>query len=77
MKNSGYLVETKDGKHGRTYHSKGLINGKIPVYLATEFREFPKNPKNPEGDKFTVAVAWSDTAILCDPKTLKSVGMID
>jgi hypothetical protein len=32
-KNSGYIVETKDGKKGRTYHSKGLINKKVPVYL--------------------------------------------
>lgn len=31
----GYLVITKDGKHGRTYHCKGRINGKIPVYLET------------------------------------------
>ena len=33
MKDSGYLVRTKEGKKGRTYHSKGLIKGKIPVYL--------------------------------------------
>lgn len=30
---SGYLVETKSGKKGRTYHYKGLIGGKVPVYL--------------------------------------------
>ena len=30
---AGYLVETKEGKQGRTYHSKGIINGKVPVYL--------------------------------------------
>lgn len=29
----GYLVEHKSGKVGRTYHSKGLINGKVPVYI--------------------------------------------
>jgi len=29
----GYLVEHKSGKTGRTYHSKGLINGKVPVYM--------------------------------------------
>jgi len=34
--NPGYLVETKNGKKGRTYHSKGLINGKIPVYIEGE-----------------------------------------
>lgn len=35
MEKSGYLVETKNGKSGRTYHSKGLINDKVPVYLET------------------------------------------
>lgn len=36
--NSGYLVETKKGKKGRTYHLKGLIKGKVPVYLETDKR---------------------------------------
>lgn len=31
--NSGYLVRHANGKTGRTYHDKGLINGKIPVYF--------------------------------------------
>lgn len=31
----GYLVEhIKLGLTGRTIHSKGLVNGKIPVYIA-------------------------------------------
>jgi len=30
---SGYIVTTKKGLKGRTYHSKGLINEKLPVYL--------------------------------------------
>jgi hypothetical protein len=33
-KNSGIIVRTKAGKLGRTYLSKGIINGKVPVYLA-------------------------------------------
>ena len=33
---SGFLVETKSGKKGRTYHNKGLINGKVPVYVDGE-----------------------------------------
>lgn len=32
-KNSGYLVITKTGKKGRTFHSDGQINGKVPVYI--------------------------------------------
>ena len=34
-RNPGYLVETSKGTKGRTYHSKGLINGKLPVYPET------------------------------------------
>jgi len=37
---SGFLVETKDGKRGATYHSKGLINGKVPVYLEIDEPNF-------------------------------------
>ena len=35
-RNGGYVVETYDGKRGRTFHSKGLIKEKIPVYIETE-----------------------------------------
>lgn len=59
--NSGYLVETKTGKRGRTYHSKGLINGKVPVYLEDENKK----------------LSFSDNAILCDPATLRIIGFID
>lgn len=31
--NSGYLVTTKTGLVGRTYHKDALINGKQPVYV--------------------------------------------
>jgi hypothetical protein len=33
---AGYLVETKTGKEGRTYHREGLINGKMVVHIETE-----------------------------------------
>ena len=35
-KDPGYLVTTKSGKKGRTYHSKGMIYGKVPVYIDGE-----------------------------------------
>ncbi len=35
-KDSGYLVETKNGKKGRTYHREGLVNKKTVVHLETE-----------------------------------------
>ena len=33
---SGCVVKTSDGKTGRTYTSKGLINGKVAVYVTGE-----------------------------------------
>lgn len=30
---SGYLVETKTGLKGRTYHREGRVNGKTIVYV--------------------------------------------
>ena len=35
-KNPGYLVTTEMGKKGRTLHSDGKINGKVPVYIKGE-----------------------------------------
>ena len=32
-KTAGYLVETKTGKKGRTYHREGLINKKMIVHV--------------------------------------------
>jgi len=32
-KDSGYLVETKTGKNGRTYHRENLIDKKIIVHV--------------------------------------------
>jgi len=32
-KDSGYIVKTKTGKEGRTYHREGLINKKMIVYV--------------------------------------------
>jgi hypothetical protein len=35
-KDAGYLVETKTGKQGRTYHREGLINKKTVVHIENE-----------------------------------------
>jgi len=32
-KNSGFLVKTKNGKIGRTYHRDSLVNKKTIVYI--------------------------------------------
>ena len=80
QKNPGKLVETKSGKIGRTFNSKGLINGKVPVYLATSFfgdhenagiakeisETFPKIPRT-----------FAEAGVLCDPDSLKVIGFID
>ncbi len=68
--NPGYLVETKTGIKGRTYHSKGLVNGKVPVYECT--KEVPT-----EIEGLTVCSEFSDKALLCNPGTIKIIGFID
>lgn len=35
-KNSGYLVTTKTGKKGRTYHNEKPLNGKIKVHVIND-----------------------------------------
>ncbi len=68
IKKSGYLVKTKNDKLGRTIHEKGIVNGKIPVYLCT---------RSEYVNGFEVPLAFSDKAILCDPATVKQFGFID
>lgn len=68
MKTPGKIVLTKTEKVGRTYDSKGLINGKIPVYLCCKFQE-------EQGRK--VPIEYDPVAILCSPETLQIVGFID
>ncbi len=34
-KDAGYIVETRDGKIGRTYHKKQFVNGKCHVHMQT------------------------------------------
>jgi hypothetical protein len=38
-KDSGYLVETKTGKQGRTFHKEGLVNKKMVVHIEEEGKE--------------------------------------
>jgi hypothetical protein len=38
-KDSGYLVETKSGKQGRTYHREGLVNKKMVVHIEVDGKE--------------------------------------
>lgn len=47
---AGYLVETKTGKQGRTYHREGLVNKKMVVHVEedgkiTKFLCDPKTVK--------------------------------
>ena len=77
-KNSGYLVKTKSGLAGRTYHSKGLINNKVPVYLVM------CSICGGEGEHTSDCGATiggfsmvSDRAILCEQDSLKMIGFVD
>jgi hypothetical protein len=38
-KDSGYLVKTKKGKQGRTYHIEGLVNKKLVVHLDVDGKD--------------------------------------
>ena len=38
-KNSGYIVKTKSGKEGRTYHAEGLVNKKMIVHVDVDGKE--------------------------------------
>jgi len=41
----GFVVETKNNLVGRTYHEKGMVNGKMPVYLDDKTQPVLCNPK--------------------------------
>jgi hypothetical protein len=38
-KDAGYLVETKTGKKGRTFHRENLVKGKMVVYVKVDNKE--------------------------------------
>ena len=60
-KGAGYVVRTKNGKTGRTYHNQEYIKGKTPVYI-----------EQTEG-KYD----FDEKAILCNPETVTITGYID
>jgi hypothetical protein len=64
----GCIVKLDDGRLGRTKNSNALINGKVPVYLATKTYTI----RNME-----VPVTYAENGILCDPEKVKSIGNID
>lgn len=54
MKNPGKIVITKSGKVGRTYNEKGLINGKVPVYLENSKHQYSEDAILYDPDSLTV-----------------------
>ena len=38
-KDSGYLIKTKTGKEGRTYHREGLVNKKMVVHVDVDGKD--------------------------------------
>lgn len=76
--NSGYIVLTKHGKQGRTYHNKGLINNKVPVYLEICHVCGGEGEHTSEcGSRIGGFSMVKDTAILCDGNSLRIIGYID
>lgn len=69
MGNPGYAVKLSDGRTGRAYHNKGLVNGKIPVYLDKD------TVTGKHGH--SIAISYREQAILCRKETVTIVGYID
>ncbi len=69
---SGYIVQTKDEKIGRTFHDRAFVNKKVPVYLATEFEETIL----PDGKTLKTPVKFSENGTLCEPTSLKVIGFL-
>lgn len=69
---TGKIVELKDGRTGRTFDYKGLVNGKVPVYLTKSTRVY-------KTDKISWVIPedFQEQAILCDPSKIKVTGLID
>jgi hypothetical protein len=44
-KDAGYLVETKTGKKGRTYHREGLVKKKMVIHIEKEKLPMLCDPK--------------------------------
>ena len=64
-KNAGYLVETKTGLKGKVFHKEEQINKKIVVHLIDE------------NNNIIVDGNGKETKMLCDPKTIKTIGFVD
>lgn len=73
-KNSGIIVQTKNGLLGRTFNNKLALDGKVAVYLYKTIEV--------ENDGTIDATRLSEQElqempILCDPETLTVLGYID
>lgn len=72
-KNAGYLVEVLEtGKQGRTFHRKGTVNGKLPVYPVDTVLDDDHKPYK-HGDETKTPIEGSLYAL----DQLKHVGMAD
>jgi hypothetical protein len=71
MMNPGMLVTTKKGLRGRTYNSKGLVNGKIPVYSLQCHFYGGEGEHTPDcGATMGPFTMVLDRAVLCDYSSL-------
>lgn len=74
-RDGGYLVETRTGVKGRTFHSKDLINGKLQVFRELQ-HTLNKLDQAAQGAKEAIQ-EFSTQAMLCDPDTVNIYGFID
>lgn len=74
-KNSGIIVELTDGRIGHIYNRDRhiVINGKVPVYTYDTIRQ--KDLFDEKADLSELNTIGKK--MMCDPKTLKHIGMFD
>lgn len=63
-KNPATLVKTKTGRIGMVKSSMPLLNGRVPVYMATKFEDH-------------TPVEFAVNGTLCNPETVEVIGFID
>jgi len=75
----GKIVQNGQGKVGRTYEGKEVVNGKVAVYFMKPVpaEQVPTKGKHLDMATMIARADWEPIAKLCAPSTLKTIGYID
>jgi hypothetical protein len=77
MKRPGYLLKTKTGKKGRTYHDEEPVSGKIRVHLLQCHICGGEGDHNGDCGARGPLIAVSGIKLLCEEESLQITGFID